>query len=1041
MKSRTAFLLTLVLLVVFANLTCIQSSDAAHWEWQNPLPQGNELEAVWGIATDNAFAVGDNGTILNTSDGINWIPMKSGTTEGLNGVWGADFSNVFAVGDRGTILKFDGNTWAAMESNTTQQLYAVWGSGPNDVYATSYSGDIFHYNGSWSQLNHGLITTANLYGIWGTGPNDIWVVGSNSTIMHYDGSWALITDHGLTNRDLYSVWGDGTNLFIGASSGRVWQYDGDTTWTDPLVGASSLQGVWGDPGNDVFFVENSGSIYHYDYSTSWTPMTSGTITSLNGVWGTAGDEMLAVGASGTILTYNGSWASLTTIETLEMQYDTWGSSANDIYSVGANGSIIHFDGGGWSAQTSNTTRRLESVWGSGPSDVFAVGFFGNILHNNGGSVWTIMDSGTTEELWDVWGTSGSDVFAVGGTGTILHYNGSNWEPMDSGTTSTIYAVWAASPTDAYAITNWEILHYDGNTWVEVTDVPYSIEMEDGDIWGSSPDNIYIVGRYGEVLHFNGYVWDFLDFGFDDLIKVWGAADTQEPHVYISNGDEIFHFDGNYWIDISNGSMPSISSIWADADDNVYAVGSDGAVLRYTYQTYYVDMDGGSDTANGDQGTPWKTLHHAVAEINAKPAGNYILSVAPGIYSRDNGEPDEITTGVITITQDWLVIQGQLGAIIDGTNATYWQNGLIIQAEGVRIQGFDIGNFQSAGLRIQNCSPLILNNSFHHNAASQIYIGSDAGTTITPIIQNNVIQPSTGFDGITVEPEVDRPGSEAEPQIYHNTIDSGMGSGINLMDTGADADIKFNIITNFEFGLTDNSGGADIEYNNFYGNIQGCTGLGCPISGTGNLALDPLFEVGPSVLLTDASPCIDAIPENADDPLVSDFAGRPRPLGGEHDMGAYEGYDDGLAPKIILPPTITYISSNSAVVEWYTDELSEGDVQYGITPSGWGMYDDTQSHTGYTKYHRVVLSGLDSDKWYFLSVGGRDVFGNGYTVSNEHQFKTRQDLDTLGPVLEAPPAITYLSNTAVIIEWQTDEPANTQIQYGLNSTGWGGVYVS
>ena len=38
--------------------------SADHWCWQNPLPQGNQLNGIWGSDADNVWAVGQNGTIV-----------------------------------------------------------------------------------------------------------------------------------------------------------------------------------------------------------------------------------------------------------------------------------------------------------------------------------------------------------------------------------------------------------------------------------------------------------------------------------------------------------------------------------------------------------------------------------------------------------------------------------------------------------------------------------------------------------------------------------------------------------------------------------------------------------------------------------------------------------------------------------------------------------------------------------------------------------------------------------------------------------------
>src|SRR5512134_2915119 len=46
---------------------------APGWCWQNPLPQGNPLFAVWGRTPSDVWAVGPIGTIIHF-DGTRWAP-------------------------------------------------------------------------------------------------------------------------------------------------------------------------------------------------------------------------------------------------------------------------------------------------------------------------------------------------------------------------------------------------------------------------------------------------------------------------------------------------------------------------------------------------------------------------------------------------------------------------------------------------------------------------------------------------------------------------------------------------------------------------------------------------------------------------------------------------------------------------------------------------------------------------------------------------------------------------------------------------------
>ncbi len=92
---------------------------------RNERPGGSHL---WSIASGHGLlvTVGDNGTILTSTDGRTWTRRTSGTSDWLVGVtFGA--GKFIAVGDRGRILlSSDGVTWAdATATATTQRLNNV----------------------------------------------------------------------------------------------------------------------------------------------------------------------------------------------------------------------------------------------------------------------------------------------------------------------------------------------------------------------------------------------------------------------------------------------------------------------------------------------------------------------------------------------------------------------------------------------------------------------------------------------------------------------------------------------------------------------------------------------------------------------------------------------------------------------------------------------------------------------------------------------------------------------------------------------------
>src|SRR5229473_3060890 len=65
------------------------ASLAGGWFWQNPFPQGNDLNAVAAIDTDTMVAVGNLGAVVKTTDGgLTWSTQHhaGGSANDLLGV-------------------------------------------------------------------------------------------------------------------------------------------------------------------------------------------------------------------------------------------------------------------------------------------------------------------------------------------------------------------------------------------------------------------------------------------------------------------------------------------------------------------------------------------------------------------------------------------------------------------------------------------------------------------------------------------------------------------------------------------------------------------------------------------------------------------------------------------------------------------------------------------------------------------------------------------------------------------------------------------
>ena len=115
------------LLLLFVAFFLLQPTTFAQegWFWQNPLPQGNNLQDIYVFDENTAIAVGNVGTVIKTTDGgTNWNSQTSGTTEGLRSVHFTDNNTGWAVGASGIILKTTdgGAIWNFQLSGTTQHM-------------------------------------------------------------------------------------------------------------------------------------------------------------------------------------------------------------------------------------------------------------------------------------------------------------------------------------------------------------------------------------------------------------------------------------------------------------------------------------------------------------------------------------------------------------------------------------------------------------------------------------------------------------------------------------------------------------------------------------------------------------------------------------------------------------------------------------------------------------------------------------------------------------------------------------------------------
>jgi hypothetical protein len=261
-----------------------------------------------------------------------------------------------------------------------------------------------------------------------------------------------------TSVGLYAVWGSSaTDVYVVGDSGAIYHSAGDGNWTFHSTGSSyTLYGVWGSSANDVYTVSSGGEIYHSVNGGPWGLVATGipSVPALYGIWGSGPNDVWAVGTAGYVH-YNGAWSKTDVgADTLKA---AWGNGTS-VWIGGDNGGLYRVTGTSAPVAESATPDDINGIWGTG-GDIFLVTQGGAILHSVGDGTWTTSYT-QSFELDGIWGSSLNNVQVVG-FGTHLVGTG---------------GVFADDP----------IVSPTGFQWA---------------VWGSSANDMYIVGDRGTILHF------------------------------------------------------------------------------------------------------------------------------------------------------------------------------------------------------------------------------------------------------------------------------------------------------------------------------------------------------------------------------------------------------------------------------------------------------------------------------------------------------------------------------------------------------------
>lgn len=137
---------------------------------------------------------------------------------------------------------------------------------------------------------------------------------------------------------------------------------------------------------------------------------------------------------------------------------------------------------------------------------------------------------------------------------------------------------------------------------------------------------------------------------------------------------------------------------------------------------------------------------------------------------------------------------------------------------------------------------------------------------------------------------------------------------------------------------------------------------------------------------------------------------------------------------VIPPVIekvqtSEITESSVVITWVTDEPATSQIEYD-TNINYGNV--TALDGGLVTTHNMRLNALKPGTTFHYRVKSKDASGNLAVYGEDGIFATLVPPDTMPPVVSGI-KIADVSDSTATINWTTDEPATSQIEYGVTNS--------
>jgi hypothetical protein len=242
------------------------------------------------------------------------------------------------------------------------------------------------------------------------------------------------------------------------------------------------------------------------------------------------------------------------------------------------GTVLHVSGE--SMENLNLPSRRDVIaLAAGPQDqIFALNDLGQCFRRRDGTWMLDWPYGTGQWGLDVWCDGKGTVYVAGPIGLVMQEEGGRWTSVAESVGSTLRSIWAPRDDDIWVVGRWgRILRYDGQTWKLST--PFGEEPNFSFVTGDTEGRVVLLTLDDEIFYFDTHVWQPLpspNFGFS-----FRGAFVFGGKLYAFSMRELAVWDGAGWMEEGEFPDQAYCHVARPSQADIDFAGQNGWIGRLT----------------------------------------------------------------------------------------------------------------------------------------------------------------------------------------------------------------------------------------------------------------------------------------------------------------------------------------------------------------------------------------------------------------------------------------------------------------------------